>query len=104
MFVFDGWPYDFCQKYPFNIFCAAFIGRGCGIHGVQMWHLRGTDAAQIMLKCRLYHRQEMSLFCKMLVMKELEEGEKTALFPTKIEVVGKEARHLCLFCDKYLTM
>lgn len=42
------------RKYAFNIFFAAFVDDGCGIYPLQMIHLMGMNAAQKMLKHRLF--------------------------------------------------
>lgn len=85
------------QKHAFNIFLVAFIGHGCPFCGSQMRHLSGTDAPQIMLKCRFYRRRETPSFGKSLAFNTLQKAPKLAYFRPKDYLFAKPPAILALF-------
>lgn len=70
----------FNQKNPFNIFFAASVGGGCGIHRPLRWYIWSTDAAQKMLKYRICEPPSIVLFVKVLIIRRLHETLKSASF------------------------
>ena len=85
--------------YAFNIFCVAFIGRGCHIRRSQMGHLQGAKVSEKVLKWGICGEWEMPSFAISLTVNDLQKGEKRAYFRPTDDLLGKQGCICALFVN-----